>query len=283
MSNTNTRHKQELKLAIRRTRGFLNKQRYHPRHNVMADTVILGLMSKAVKVAEGVVVLLDAGLPDEAFGLSRTLVEAALSLRFITNRYTERRARRFARYAGKWKVQMMRRLERLTPVDAHGQSKPKYTKAQLRKMMPNYNLMLKWARGYPQSPSAHWSQARYGSKGKKAKKSSTWALATEADGHEKLNGQPVNWQFDYEWIYSWTSQYVHVTAACMDSHITQPMEAFRVQIAPYRTPVAGPAVFNTTLYLYKILRMAFPAIGQPFPVNLSHSLEELLVKMTSGK
>ena len=69
----------------------------------------------------------------------------------------------------------------------------------------------------------------------------------------------------------------------MDSHITQPTEAFRVQIAAYRTPVAGPAVFNTTLYLYKILRLAFPAIGQPFPVGLFHSFEELLVKMTSGK
>ena len=115
MANTNTRHKQQLKLSIRRTKAFLNKQGYYPRQNVMADAVILGLMSKAVKVAEGVVVLLDAGLPDEAFGLSRTLVEVALNLRFITNRYTERRARRFARYAGKWKIQMMRRLAQLTP------------------------------------------------------------------------------------------------------------------------------------------------------------------------
>lgn len=258
-------HKRFLKRTVKSISSFLNEQRYYPRTNVMLDRVVLALVSKAMKVAQGVICLIEAGLADEAFGLSRTLVEIGFSLRFITNRYSERRARRFVHYVGKWKIQMMRRLEGQTTVDAAGRSQPKYTEAQLREMMPDYELMLKWAREYPKSPGAHWSQARYGKNGKKGKASNARALALEADGQEKVNGARVNWQFDYEWVYSWTSQYVHATAACMDAHVTEPLEAFRVQIAPHRSSVGDSAVFNTALYLHKILRMGFVGIGQPFP------------------
>jgi hypothetical protein len=34
-------------------------------------------------VAQGINALIDAGFPEEAFGLSRTMVEIALNLRFI--------------------------------------------------------------------------------------------------------------------------------------------------------------------------------------------------------
>jgi Family of unknown function (DUF5677) len=278
-----TDHKQLLKRTVRKIALYLNEQQYHPRSNVMLDRVVLALVSKAVKVAQGVIALIDAGLPEEAFGVSRTLVEIALSLRFITNRHSERRARRFVHYVGKWKILMMRRLESLTTAGAAGRVQPKYTKAELRKMMPDYKLMLRWAREYPKSPAAHWSQARYGRNGKKGKASNARTLALEADGHEKINGARINWQFDYEWVYSWTSQYVHATAACMDSHVTEPGRAFLVQIAPYRNRVDESAVFNTALYLHKILRMAFTAIGQPFPSKLSDPLEKLLMQLAEGE
>jgi Family of unknown function (DUF5677) len=283
MAQLKTDHKRLLRRTVKNIARFLNEQRYHPRSNVMLDRVVLALVSKAVKVAQGVISLIDAELPEEAFGLSRTLVEIALSLRFITNRHSERRARRFVHYVGKWKIQMMRRLEGQTTIDAVGLAQPKYTKAQLREMMPDYEVMLKWAREYPKSPAAHWSQARYGKNRKKGKASNARTLALEADGHEKVNGTRVNWQFDYEWVYSWTSQYVHATAACIDAHITEPLEAFRVQIAPHRSSVGDSAVFNAALYLYKILRMAFPAIGQPFPPKLSEPLETLLQQLAEAK
>jgi hypothetical protein len=282
MSQPKTDHKRLLRGTVKKIAVFLNEQRYHPRANVVLDRVVLALVSKAVKVAQGVISLIDAGLPEEAFGVSRTLVEIALSLRFITNRHSERRARRFVHYVGKWKIQMMRRLEGLTSRDAKGVDQPKYTKAQLRKMMPDYKLMLKWAREFPKSPAAHWSQARYGKNGKKGKASNARTLALEADGHERVNGAGVNWQFDYEWVYSWTSQYVHATAACVESHVTEPGQAFLVQIAPHRNRVGDSAIFNTTLYLYKILRMAFPIIGQPFPSKLSEPLEKLLQQLAKA-
>ena len=280
MAQLEVAQKRQLRRAIRTIASFMNEQRYHPRGNVLLDRVVLALVSKALKVSQGVICLIDAGLPEEAFGLTRTLVEVALSLRFITNRYSERRARRFVRYVGKWKVQMMRRLEKLTVLDAAGQSQLKYTKEELRRRMPDYKLMLKWARAYPSSSAAHWSQARYGKKGKKGRSSTTRTLAEEADGHEKVNGARINWQFDYEWVYSWTSQFVHATGACMESHVVEPREAFVVQIAPERSQgVEMSAVFNTALYLLKILKMAFHAIGQPFPAKASAPLEKLLLQI----
>jgi hypothetical protein len=92
MAKLKLRHKRDIKLAVQQIRVFLNKKRYHPRRNVILDMVVFGLVSKAVKVAQAGVCLVDTGFPEEAFGLSRTLVEIALSLRFITNRYSERRA-----------------------------------------------------------------------------------------------------------------------------------------------------------------------------------------------
>ncbi len=273
MAKLKLRHKRDIKLAVQQIRVFLNKKRYHPRRNVILDMVVFGLVSKAVKVAQAGVCLVDTGFPEEAFGLSRTLVEIALSLRFITNRYSERRARRVAFYAAKWKMQMMRRLLTLKNPDEPEQ--PKYSKSELGKLIPDYKLMVKLARKFPKSPSAHWSQPRHG------KQSNSRVLALEADGHEKLNGKPVDWDFDYEWIYSWTSQYVHATAACMESHFTTPKEVFRVHVAPDRNRgIEGTAVFNIALYLHKILKMAFPVIGEAFPEKLSAPLERLLMEMT---
>ena len=85
-------HNRTLKRTVKKIRKLLDNKQYYPRANVMLDRVVLALVSKSVNVAQGVVSLIDAGLPEEAFGLSRTLVEVALSLRFVTNRDSERRA-----------------------------------------------------------------------------------------------------------------------------------------------------------------------------------------------
>lgn len=262
-------HNRTLKRTVTKIRQFLDNEQFYPRANVMLDRVVLALVSKSVNVAQGVVSLIDAGLPEEAFGLSRTLVEVALNLRFVTNRDSERRAKRFAHYSAKWKLELIRRaVKHFKAQDSNGQLQPKYTKKQLRKMTPDYKRMVRLARKYPKRFAAGWS-------GKNVRE-----MAFEADGHDKIDGKPVVWEFDYDWIYAWTSQYVHATAVSMDSHVTEPREVFVVQIAPERTLGIGTsAVVNTALYLWKILRMALPAIGQPFSEELSNPLEKLLLKI----
>ncbi len=252
--------------------------RIYPRGNVFLDKVVLAHVSKGLKVAQGVLYLVDAGLPEEAFGLSRTLVEVAFNLRFITNKYSERRARRFVHYYAVWKLEQIRRAVKHFKggKDKLGRPQPKYTKAQLRKQVPQYETMVKLARKFPNRNS--WTQTHNW----KASRGGAWKMAVEPDKYEKVDGQPVKWEFDYDWIYFWTSQYVHATVACMDSHSVVPREAFVINIAPERGEhTAGLAVFNTALYLHKILVMAFRAIKHDFPENdLFAPLGKLLTEMS---
>ena len=186
-------------------------------------------------------------------GLRYALAQIIVSIRFACFFTLEtpslRRANRFAHYSAKWKLELIRRaVKHFKAQDSKGQLQPKHTKTQLRKMTPDYKRMVKLARKYPKRFAAGWS-------GKNARE-----MALEADGHDKIDGKPVVWEFDYDWIYAWTSQYVHATAACMDSHVTEPREAFVVQIAPERTLGVGTsAVVNTALYLWKIRRMGVPS------------------------
>src|SRR6266481_6024016 len=103
------KHTRELKLVIRRIKAFFDKKRFYPRGIVYLDKVVLAHVSKSLTVARSVVCLVESGFPEEAFGLSRTVVEIALNLRFITNRYSERRAKRFVHYIARWKMELIRR------------------------------------------------------------------------------------------------------------------------------------------------------------------------------
>ncbi len=156
-----------------------------------------------------------------------------------------------------------------------------WTKPELRKMMQNYKKMVTLARKYPDKYS--WARTR------KRQRGSVASMADELDTHEKTDGKPIKWEFDYDWIYFWTSQYVHATVLSLDSHAWSPpikewqrFEPFKVYMAPYRGKhTAGLAVFNTGVYLHKILLTAFRAIGQPYPDELSKPIERLLKGMSA--
>src|ERR1700722_4171346 len=48
------------------------------------DSIALQIISKSFALARAVTLLIDNGLPDEGYGLSRSLVECAATLRYIT-------------------------------------------------------------------------------------------------------------------------------------------------------------------------------------------------------
>jgi hypothetical protein len=232
--------------------------------------------------------LIDAGFPEEAFGMSRTMVEIALNLRFITNRNSEQRAKRFAHYIGRWKMELMRRsLKHFYQTDADGnwvrdakgEKIPHYTKADFRQMLEKkkYARYAKIARKYPKRTS--WTET-----GSKASKGGVWMMAMEPDKYESVNGVPLKWEFDYEWMYFWTSQYVHATVVSMeDGHATLPTDPFVVR-KPFQEirNRADMAAFNAAVQLNKILFMAYRALGHPFPQEIADPLRNLAVKMVRG-
>ena len=106
-------------------------------------------------------------------------------------------------------------------------------------------------------------------------------MANEPDTYETLEGVPFKWEFDYDWIYFWTSQYVHGTVVSLDSHAVMPLEPFLMTAAPKRGKhTAGLAAFNAGIYLNKILVMAFRALGRPFHPGIAEPLGNLLTDMS---
>lgn len=72
-------------------------------HRYPFDSVAAELTTKAMSIGRAVVTLLDAGFDDEAYGLSRSIVECALTLRYITadNNHLGERTMQFARQGKK--------------------------------------------------------------------------------------------------------------------------------------------------------------------------------------
>lgn len=60
------------------------------------DLVGLGIVSKAFSISNALLVLLDSGFAEEAYGLSRSLVECALTLRFLTQDQDKQSKRTFS-------------------------------------------------------------------------------------------------------------------------------------------------------------------------------------------
>jgi hypothetical protein len=283
-------HKRDIKRIIRKVQVFFENKRYYPRGNVFLDKVVLAHVSKSLNVAQSVMCLVDAGFPDEAFGLSRTMVEIALNLRFITNRYSERRAKRFVHYLSRWTMELVRRsLKHFYVLDAEGKPVldrkgnkiPQHTKAQLRQLVRGYKRHIEIARKYPNRTS--WTETR----NRKASRGGAWMMAMEPDKYEFINGVPLKWEFDYDWMYFWTSQYVHATAVSMDAHATSPRHPFSVREASKGGEAnADMAVFNSAVQLNKILLMAFRAIGEPFDSSIADPLGDFVIRMVredSGK
>jgi len=158
--NSHHSAKRELKRLLRKVGAFIDNQAIYPRGNVFLDKVVAAHVSKALNVAQSIIALIDAGFSEEAFGVSRTMVEIALNLRYITNRNSEQRAQRFVHYIARWKMELMRRgLKHFYRtdengnwvLDAKGEKIPNYTKADFRNMLDKkrYANYAKTARKYP--------------------------------------------------------------------------------------------------------------------------------------
>lgn len=277
--------KREMKRLLRKIVAFIDNQRFYPRGHVFLDKVVLGHVSKALNVAQSIMAMIDAGFPEEAFGVSRTMVEIALNLRYITNRNSEQRAKRFVHYIARWKLELIRRALKHFHrsdeygnwvLDSSGNKIPSYTKADLRKMLDKktYHAYAKAARKYPKRTS--WTDT-----GSRASRGGAWMMAMEPDRYESVNGVPMKWEFDYDWMYFWTSQYVHATVVSMeDGHATRPTDPFVVRKpSQFGRNNAEMAVFNAAVQLNKILLMAYRTLGEPYPPEIAEPLGAFVVKM----
>ena len=215
----------------------LNSKCYYPPLNAYRYTVALAPYSKALTVAEATSVLLDAGFSDEAFAMTRTLVDIYFTMRYIANQETEERAKRFYNFIAK-------------DIDGWAEVVEQYFPHLSQPIRPD---ILQTAAAYPNPHS--WS-------GKTAKE-----IAMEPDNFETdpATGKPAVHTVPYRIIFRWTSHFVHPTIAALKNHVVEPgCENFIVR-AKRTENLHHLAAFNIAAYLGMIMISFYRIMDEPQP------------------
>jgi hypothetical protein len=219
---------------LTKVKTYIDSSEFYPTIRQYRGLIALGTISKALTLGRAIATLVEAGFPEEAFGLSRSLVELALIIRYISNKDVEQRATRYARFFAK---------------DHEGWTKVIQKHYPLNKIEDTeyHEQMLEEAKTYPNPHQ--WTGLG----------DQTKQMALEADTFEvDVNSKPINYEFDYEAIYKWTSHYVHGTVIALEAHLTEPREPFRINARPNLPQrKAELALFNVLQYVAKICVHAF--------------------------
>jgi hypothetical protein len=92
---------EHLRKFLAYAKWLVNEARYYPPITTHRYLVALALYSKCLTVAEATLVLIEAGFGDEAFGMTRTLMDIYFTLRYIANQDTDHRARLYWEFFAK--------------------------------------------------------------------------------------------------------------------------------------------------------------------------------------
>jgi Family of unknown function (DUF5677) len=218
----------------------VNEAWYYPPLNAYRYTVALALYSKCLTVAEATMSLIDAGFSDEAFGMTRTLVDVFITLRYIANQDTEDRAQLFYRFVAK---------------DIVGWNE--LTKDYWPHLTRRMDLRIANAAASYRSPH-RWS-------GKTAKE---MALEPDTIEVDPATGKPAVHDFAYKAIYRWTSHFVHPTIVALKNHVVQPgHDNFVVRIGG-EEDLTYTALFNVASFVGMSMVSFYRCMGDPQPARV---------------
>jgi hypothetical protein len=189
--------------------------------------------------------LLENGFAEEAFGLTRTLLDIVITLRYIANKDSDERANRFYFYFTK-------------DIENWGEVVKEYfPQMQVAQRTTDQVKMIERAKAYKQ---------RYSWSGKGTKE-----LAFELDTLEVMDdGTPAQHEFSYTAIYYWTSQFVHPTISGLHSHIVQAgHDPFTVHAGAGRgIDYFSLSAFNVAAYLGLTMASVYRLLGYDQPTRL---------------
>lgn len=244
---------QQVRRAIQRLAEHIDNSEFIPAENSYRGIVILGLLSKSLTVARAICALVEAKFPGEAFGLSRTLIDIYFTIRYISNRDTEARAKQFAEFFAKDHEGWTKIIQKFYPAATISASEFHKDSLELAK---KYRSAHQW--------TGLGDQTRQ--------------MAIEDSTYEfSESGKPLTCEFDYEAIYKWTSFFVHATVSCLDSHLTESRGTFRVRARPQLEYAHGQkALFNVLAYLSKSFVCAFRAMLYDQPDDILSDIRKLM-------
>ncbi len=184
---------------------MLDKRGYYPRSGSYTDSVLLSVFSKCIVVSESICWMLQGGFDEEAFGMTRTLLDLLFNMRYIVNKDTEQRARLFYNFFSKNTLHWLYVVDEFYPAGT----------INVRPINPKIAELAKTYKGPHQ-----WAGA-----GMTAQK-----IANEPDTQEfDKAGNGITYKFQYEVLFRWSSHYVHPSIVALYSHLVEPgAERFRV-------------------------------------------------------
>jgi hypothetical protein len=233
---------------------YVNASGFIPATQQHRGQIILALFSKCLTVGRAVCSLVQAGFGEEAFGMTRTLIEIYFDVRYIANKDTEARAERFAMFFTKDQEGWHKIIHKYYP---HIVAPDTRERREILEIAKNYKNPHEWS-GEPQK---------------------TKSLAIEPDTYEfDSAGNGTTAEFDYEVFFKLTSHYVHSTVCALESHIVEREDTFRIRRnwTPHKR--ADLALFNVLAMISKIFVCGFRALRYEQPEEI---LQEMHVKMQS--
>jgi hypothetical protein len=239
---------------IRRLERYLNDLKIMPATAVFRSAVLLPLLSKTLTTARAVCASVEAGFPAEAFATTRTLLEIFFTVRYFTNKDTEKRIERYVKYFARVRVEWKKVIEEHLPVSA----------AHLKALDPE---IVKHAKEFK-------SKSQWNEEGVILRVMAMEPDTFEVDDH----GIGINSKFDYDAIYFWTSQYVHTTVEAMEGHAVAPGEVFKVRARIEKERDLGnTALFNVCVFTCKTFVYALRCIKEEQPKALDDLFKLLRV------
>jgi hypothetical protein len=225
-----------------------------PSTNQHRGQIILALFSKCLTVGRAVCSLVQAGFGEEAFGMTRTLIDIYFVVGYIANKDTETRAAKFAVFFTKDQEGWRQILPKYYPeiaIPNDSQSK------EILEIAKNYKNPYEWS-SEPQK---------------------TRSLATEPDTYEfDSTGKGTTAEFDYEVFFKFTSHFVHATVCALEGHVAERGDTFRVRRNWNPHEKANLALFNVLAMISKIFVSGFRALRYEQPEEI---LQEIHLKMKS--
>jgi len=245
---TGPKSRQCLRSEVEHVRKFvayakarLNNTSYYPPYGGHRYMVALALYSKCITVAEATLTLLDAGFGDEAFGMTRTLIDIFFTLRYLANKDTDERSKLYYQFASKdvegW----------------HALAKDYFPEMQKRMS----ERTIKIAALYPHPH--RWS----------GKPVSAMALEPDTVDVDEKKNKPFDYDFAYRCMYRWTSHYVHPTIVALQDHVVRAGRDNFVVHSGRATDRSHFAVFNVADYVGQTMACFCRCMGDRQPDRIA--------------
>jgi hypothetical protein len=235
--------------SIKKLEDFIDESEFVPATADYRGIVILALLSKCLTVGRAICALVKVGFPEEAFGLSRTLIDIYLTVRYISNKDTEIRAERFAEF-------FMKNHESWASII------PKFYPQLNVSDSPEHRIFLETAKKYKNPHD--WSGEPYKTK----------SLAMEPDTYEfDATGNGTKAEFDYEVIFKLTSHFVHSTVSALESHFVERGDTFKVR-GRWEERKGSKSLFHVLVFVSKTFVCGFRALHQDQPEDILQRMHQ---------